>query len=71
MSQLEEALAKARFVLLGEIHANSDHHLIQALLVEALVKKGGRRPAVVFEMISPDQQADLDRHAKDVALFAA
>ncbi len=64
MRQLEEALAKAHFVLLGEIHDNPDHHRIQAQLVEALVKKG-RRPAVVFEMISPDQQADLDRHAEN------
>ncbi len=61
MSQLEDALANARFVVLGEIHDNPDHHRLQARLIEALVKKG-RRPAVVFEMIPTDLQAELDRH---------
>ncbi len=61
MSQLEDSLANARFVVLGEIHSNPDHHRLQARLIEALVKKG-RRPAVVFEMIPTDLQAELDRH---------
>ncbi len=61
MSQLEDALANARFVVLGEIHSNPDHHRLQARLIEALVRKG-HRPAVVFEMIPTDLQAELDRH---------
>ncbi len=61
--ELETALAKARFVLLGEIHDNPDHHRLQAQLIAALVKKG-RRPAVVFEMVPANLQPELDRHAQ-------
>ncbi len=64
ISELENALANARFVLLGEIHDNPDHHRLQAQLIDTLVKKG-RRPAVVFEMITPNLQAELDRHIRD------
>ena len=64
ISELENALANARFVLLGEIHDNPDHHRLQAQLIDTLVKKG-RRPAVVFEMIPPNLQAELDRHIRD------
>jgi uncharacterized iron-regulated protein len=62
LNELEDSVANARFVVLGEIHNNPDHHRLQARLIEALVKKG-RRPAVVFEMIPTDLQAELDRHA--------
>ena len=61
IADLEKALANARFVLLGEIHDNPDHHRLQSRLIEALVKRG-RRPAIVFEMIPPNLQAELDRH---------
>ncbi|HEY9058027.1 MAG TPA: ChaN family lipoprotein [Aurantimonas sp.] len=40
----------ARYVLLGEIHDNPDHHLIQADIVGGLAKLGAK-PSVVFEMI--------------------
>jgi len=63
ISELENALANARFVLLGEIHDNPDHHRLQARLIDTLVRKG-RRPAVVFEMIPPNLQAELDRHVQ-------
>lgn len=63
-AQLEAALAKARFVLLGEMHDNPDHHRLQARLIDALVRDG-RHPAIVFEMIPLDLQADLDRHLQD------
>jgi len=63
ISELENALANARFVLLGEIHDNPDHHRLQARLIETLVGKG-RHPAVVFEMIPPNLQAELDRHVQ-------
>jgi uncharacterized iron-regulated protein len=62
-AELENALANARYVLLGEIHDNPDHHRLQAQLIETLVKKG-RRPAVVFEMIPGHMQAELDRRAE-------
>ena len=43
ISELENALANARFVLLGEIHDNPDHHRLQAQLIDTLVKKAGVR----------------------------
>ena len=61
ISELEKALANARFVLLGEIHDNPDHHRLQAQLIDGLVRKG-RRPAIVFEMIPANLQPELDRH---------
>ena len=64
ITELKKALANARFVLLGESHDNPDHHRLQARLIDTLVKKG-RRPAVVFEMIPPNLQAELDRHVQD------
>ncbi len=63
ISELENALANARFVLLGEIHDNPDHHRLQARLIDTLVRKG-RRPAIVFEMIPANLQAELDRHVQ-------
>ena len=62
-AQLETALADARFVLLGEIHNNRDHHRLQAQLIDVLVKKG-RHPAIVFEMIPGALQGDLNRLAQ-------
>lgn len=47
----------ARYVLLGEIHDNPDHHLIQADIVGGLAKLGAK-PSVVFEMI-PQGFADI------------
>jgi uncharacterized iron-regulated protein len=60
LAQLETALANARFVLLGEIHNNPDHHRLQAQLIDGLVKKG-RHPAIVFEMIPGNMQGELNR----------
>jgi uncharacterized iron-regulated protein len=59
-STLVAALAGARTVLLGEIHDNPDHHVLQARLVRALAG-AGRTPAVAFEMISVEQQDAVDR----------
>ncbi len=56
---LDDALAAARLVLLGETHDNPDHHLLQARLLAALVG-AGRRPAVAFEMLDVPQQPDID-----------
>jgi uncharacterized iron-regulated protein len=58
--QVENAAARADFVLLGEKHDNPDHHLLQAKVLRAMIRRG-RRPAVVFEMIDEDRQAALDR----------
>ncbi|MGB7299157.1 MAG: ChaN family lipoprotein [Burkholderiaceae bacterium] len=56
---LSDGLRNARFVLLGEVHTNADHHLLQARVIEALASLG-RKPVVVWEMISQNHQAVLD-----------
>ncbi len=63
IGELETALSNARFVLLGEIHNNPDHHRLQAQLIADLVRKG-QRPAIVFEMVATDMQPILDRYRK-------
>jgi uncharacterized iron-regulated protein len=55
-NQLEERLATARFVLLGEQHDNPDHHGLQGQVIRQIVKRG-RTPAVVMEMLDTDQSA--------------
>lgn len=61
MAQLEASVRAAKFVLLGEIHTNADHHRLQARMIETLVR-AGRRPAIVLEMVPASLQAELDRH---------
>lgn len=56
---LAAAVADADVVLLGEVHDNVDHHLLQARLVRAVLG-AGRRPALAFEMLTTDQQAAVD-----------
>ena len=56
-----ERVSASRFLLLGEKHDNADHHLIQAWILRAL-RAAGRRPAVAFEMFSPDQLPAIERH---------
>lgn len=58
------AMKKADFVLIGEKHDNADHHWLQAKLV-AEMAASGRRPALVFEMLTESQQAPLDVHLAD------
>lgn len=69
------ALALARFVLLGEIHDNPDHHLWQAWAIRAVSKLRGARivegqpqiDIIAMEMIRADQYAALDRfYGRDV-----
>lgn len=55
------ALAAADYVLLGEKHDNAEHHRIQATLL-GQVAAAGRRPAVVFEMLTDGQQGAIDAH---------
>jgi len=57
------SLAWPRFVLLGEIHDNPDHHRLQALAVRAL--NGGRTLSVVFEHFRTDQQGAIDAFQSD------
>jgi uncharacterized iron-regulated protein len=58
-ASLVSALAGARTVLLGEVHDNPDHHVLQARLVRGLAG-AGRTPAVAFEMLSVEQQPAID-----------
>lgn len=67
--ELGRALALARFVLLGEVHDNPDHHLWQAWGIRTISKLRGARIAegqpqigiVAMEMIRADQFEALDK----------
>ncbi|MEO5375291.1 MAG: ChaN family lipoprotein [Alphaproteobacteria bacterium] len=59
-----ERLTAADFVLLGEKHDNPDHHRLQEWLVSRLVA-GGRRPALVLEMIDSDRAEAVSAHLRD------
>ncbi|NNE51549.1 MAG: ChaN family lipoprotein [Sulfitobacter sp.] len=54
-----DRMLAADIVLLGEIHDNPAHHLIQAEMIEAL-----EPTAVVFEMLSPAQAAEVNADDK-------
>jgi len=58
-AELTAAVVRARFALLGETHDNADHHILQARLVRA-IGAAGRSPALAFEMLDVDRQADVD-----------
>jgi len=51
---VQDRLAGARFVLLGETHDSADAHLAQAWLLGLMID-AGRRPAVVWEMLDSGQ----------------
>lgn len=63
------ALAKSRFVLLGEVHDNPDHHRLQAWAIHASSKLRGARivegaaqlDVVAMEMLNPEQQKAIDK----------
>ncbi len=58
-ASLDDAVDGADLVLLGEVHDNPDHHVLQARLVRAIVASG-RRPALALEMLTSDLQPALD-----------
>lgn len=58
-AEVREALARARYILLGEQHDNADHHRLQAELVRAFAGSG-RRPVLAFEMLDVEQQPRVD-----------
>jgi uncharacterized iron-regulated protein len=47
-----------KFVLLGEIHDNREHHRIQARILQAVAN--GRRPALVMEQYDRNQQEKIN-----------
>lgn len=57
-------LSGRRHVLLGEKHDNPRHHSLQARVLAGLVT-AGRRPAVVWEMITPYEGEALHAHLAD------
>jgi uncharacterized iron-regulated protein len=55
---LVSRLLESDYLLLGEVHDNPDHHLLQGWVIEQLTK-AGRKPAVVMEQIRADQSEAL------------
>jgi len=55
LSGLVEKLLQADYILLGEAHGNPEHHRLQQKIL-ALLIKGGRQPAVVFEMFDREDE---------------
>jgi len=63
-SDVTAALSAHGALLLGEMHDNPAHHLLQAAAVTEFAVSGSKdAPAIVFEQIRDDQQAGLDRFA--------
>lgn len=59
-TELERHLARARFVLLGEVHDNAGHHQLRRDLLASLVRDG-RRPAIAMEQFDREHQPALER----------
>jgi uncharacterized iron-regulated protein len=62
--RIESVLQQARltrYVLLGEVHDNPDHHLIQAGIIDALADDR-HRPSVVFEMVPRRLAKEIGRY---------
>ena len=61
--QLMTALLHTDVILLGEKHDNPDHHALQTWVLRQVIR-AGRRPDVVFEMMTEDQQAVVERYER-------
>jgi uncharacterized iron-regulated protein len=59
-TELERRLTRARYVLLGEVHDNAEHHRLRRGLLAALVRDG-RRPAIAMEQFDREHQPALQR----------
>lgn len=55
--QLNVELLEYDYVLLGETHKNIDHHILQARIINSLVKAGAK-PTVVMEMLAVEAWKD-------------
>jgi uncharacterized iron-regulated protein len=58
-AELLGKLAATDFVLLGEVHDNSEHHARQAFVLNSLIQ-AGRRPALVMEQFDRENQPAID-----------
>jgi uncharacterized iron-regulated protein len=56
---LSDLIAQAKYILIGEIHDNAQHHQNQAKWLGAAVGTG-EKPAVIFEMIPRSMQGQVD-----------
>jgi uncharacterized iron-regulated protein len=67
-------LTTKRYVLLGEIHDNPDHHRLQAWIIDRLAASD-LEPTVVMEMIDPNRSKALEsflrKHAAAPAKYTA
>lgn len=61
---VQQALGKADFILLGEKHDNADHHRLQAWLLAGRLGRGPALP-VAFEMITTDKAVRLGDYQRD------
>jgi len=59
--QLLNDIINNNYILLGETHDNPLHHKYQAWVIKQL-HNHGRRLAVAFEMITPEQEEVLKKH---------
>ena len=57
-SRLQESIAAADIILLGEIHDNPRHHVLQARMIE-WATDGARTPGIVLEMVGPEHEQAL------------
>lgn len=62
-SQLITALLHTDIILLGEKHDNPDHHALQTWVLRQVIQ-AGRRPGVVFEMMTEDRQSIVERYER-------
>ena len=60
LSELIPEFDQQRIIIVGEHHANEQHHRAQLEVVRALVKSGAK-VAIGLEMFRSDSQSDLDR----------
>lgn len=58
-----ERATDTRFVMIGEIHDNAEHHRIQSRILDALIMRD-RRPALVLEQYDIEQQDKLNQLAQ-------
>lgn len=58
--KMTSELAKNKYILLGEVHDNSDHHRLQAWLIDRISIL--KRPVIVMEMIRSDKVEILESY---------
>ena len=59
LEALFERASASRFVILGEVHDNLEHHGLQARILTAMLQ-AGRLPALAMEQFDREHQAALD-----------